>query len=463
MRLEPAVALRWFKALALLTAILGYIAIVLGGWVTSYRAGDACGAEWPTCNGAWLPTSGDPLEVLEWSHRIGAGATGFAMWGLMILAWIALRKDRGLLLTTTVSFFTLGAQVFVGYVRVMLFPGVDVRFIVGLHLALATAFFAFIVITAILAFRRRPRVTPPDSTPAPLPEPNPEPRTAAQTALDYAMLLKPGILVLLVLTGITAMVVAGGTAVTPLVFTATVIGGALSGGAASALNHYLERDIDTAMARTRSRPLPSGHVPAQHALTFALVLATVAFLLLWVAVNFLSAALALGGLAFYALIYTTWLKPSTPQNIVIGGAAGAFPALVGWSAVSGSITLPALLLGALVFLWTPPHFWALAVLYREDYRHASIPMLPVVHGVRTTKRQMLFYTAALVAASVLFVPLGVLGGLYLLAAVILGGAFVVLVAVALRTERAAAMRRVFTFSIYYLLALFVAMMADKLL
>ena len=459
MRLDAAAAARWFKRLALATAILGYVAIVLGGYVTSSRSGFGCGTEWPTCNGGWTPVLGTAEEAIEYTHRIGAGIVGVLMWVLMILAWATQRQRRRLVLFTSLAFFTLGTQVLVGMLIVTLAASLDV--LVALHLGLATAFFAFIVVTAVLAFR------PPDTAaaqnPASAPAPAPSPASAREVVRDYALLLKPGILFLLVLTGITAMVVAGGTAVTPLVFTATALGGALSGGAASALNHYLERDLDSAMARTRSRPLPAHRVPPSHALAFALLLAGTSIVVLWGLVNFLSAALALGGLAFYALIYTTWLKPTTPQNIVIGGAAGAFPALVGWAAVSNTVTLPAILLGLLVFLWTPPHFWSLAVIYRDDYRQARIPMLPVVRGVAATKRQMGFYTAALVAASLVFFPLGVLGPAYAASAAILGLAFLALVAVASRSDRPKPMVHVFHFSIYYLILLFAAMVADRLL
>ena len=448
----------WFRYVTLLTAILGYVAIVLGGYVTSSGSGFGCGTQWPTCNGGWTPVLGTAQEAIEYFHRIGAGVVGVLMWVVMILAWLTQRRDRKVLLFTSLAFFTLGTQVLVGVWIVTLAASLDI--LVALHLGLATAFFAFIVVTAVLAFRPPPSAIV-TANPAAV-EPEASERKLPEVVKDYAMLLKPGILSLLVVTAVTAMVVAGGTAITPLVFTATVVGGALSAGSASAMNHYLEREVDLQMTRTRSRPLPAHRVPAGHALAFAVVLGGVAFLEMWAFVNFLAAALALGGLTFYVLIYTTWLKPSTPQNIVVGGAAGAFPALVGWAAVTNSITIPATLIGLLVFLWTPPHFWSLAVIYRDDYRRAGFPMLPVL-SVPETKRQMLLYTAALVAASFLFVPLGVLGFLYLAVAVGLGVLFLLLVAAACRSERAAAMGRVFRFSICYLLLLFGAMIADRLL
>ena len=448
---------RTFRAVVLSTAILGYVAIVLGGYVTSSRSGFGCGTEWPTCNGGWAPMLGTAEEAIEYTHRIGAGVVGVLMWVVMILAWATQRADRKLVLFTSLAFFTLGTQVLVGAFIVTLAASLDV--LVALHLALATGFFGFIVVTAVLAFRPPPNLVP---VLLPLPLPSPEPRPLGELIQDYARLMKPGILSLLVVTSMTAMVVAGGNQITATVFAATVVGGALFSGAAGAMNHLLERDLDSHMARTRTRPLPSSRIAPNHALGFALVLAAVAFVEMWALVNFLSAALALGGLAFYILIYTTWLKPSTSQNIVIGGAAGAFPALVGWSAVTGDIALPAVLLGLLVFLWTPPHFWALAIVYRTDYSLAKVPMLPVI-SVARTKRQMLAYTILLVAVSWLLVPLGVLGPIYAAVAVMLGVLFLGVVLVAVRTERVAAMSRVFHASIYYLLILFTAMIADRLL
>lgn len=457
MRLDAATVRPTFRYVALLTAILGYVAIVLGGYVTSSRSGFGCGTHWPDCNGGWAPVLGTAEEAIEYTHRIGAGVVGVLMWVVMILAWWTQRADRKILLFTSLAFFTLGAQVLVGVWIVTLAASLDL--LVALHLGLASAFFAFIVVTAVLAFRSPPKATP---TPAPAPLSTTEPRSLGDAAKDYARLLKPGILSLLVVTSMTAMVVAGGNHITATVFLATVTGGALFAGAAGAMNHLLERDLDSHMARTRTRPIPASRITANRALVFALVLAAVAFVEMWAFVNFLAAALALGGLAFYILIYTTWLKPSTSQNIVIGGAAGAFPALVGWAAVTGDIALPAVLLGLLVFLWTPPHFWALAIVYRTDYSLARVPMLPVI-SVARTKRQMLAYTALLVAVSWLLVPLGVLGSFYAAVAVMLGVLFLGVVLVAVRTERVAAMSRVFHVSIYYLLILFTAMIADRLL
>ncbi|HEV8359018.1 MAG TPA: heme o synthase [Candidatus Thermoplasmatota archaeon] len=277
-------------------------------------------------------------------------------------------------------------------------------------------------------------------------------------------MLKPGILFLVVLTGLAGLVLAAGTRVDPVLWAATLVGGALSAGAANAFNHYLERDTDATMLRTRKRPLPSHRVPERHAFAFATLLALSAFVLLTLLVNLLAAVLALGGLFFYVAVYTLWLKKLTPQNIVIGGAAGSFPALVGWAAVTGTVGVPAMLLGALIFLWTPPHFWALALIYKDDYARGGFPMMPVVKGEAHTRAEIWWYALILVAASLLFYwPLGVLGELYLFAALVLGGLFCWYAWRLLRAPSTATARKLFTYSIYYLMLLFAAIGADALL
>jgi len=245
---------------------------------------------------------------------------------------------------------------------------------------------------------------------------------------------------------------------------ATMSGLALACGGASALNHVVDRDIDKLMGkRTRARPLAAERMAPARAVEFGLTLSAFSFVLLASLVNVLTAVLALVGNLFYVLVYTRWLKRSTPQNIVIGGAAGAVPPLVGWAAVTGNLTLPALWLFLIVFLWTPPHFWALALLIRRDYEAARIPMLPVVRGVRETTRQIVWYAGVLLVATVVPVVWGPLGLAYLGAALALGGAFLWL-AVRLRREttprRASAL---FHYSLLYLALLFAAMAVDPLL
>jgi heme o synthase len=281
---------------------------------------------------------------------------------------------------------------------------------------------------------------------------------------DYVTLTKPRIMTLLLLTGAGGMFVGAG-GVPPVADLAIMLTGlALACGGASALNHVLDRDIDRLMgARTRRRPVASGRLPATRALEFGLALSAFSFVLLASLANAVTALLALAGNLFYVLVYTRWLKRATPQNIVIGGAAGAVPPLVGWAAATGEVTLPALFLFLVVFAWTPPHFWALALLIRRDYEAARIPMLPVVRGERETTRQILLYTLALVAVTLLPLLWHMFGAVYAVAAVALGGAFLVL-AWQLRREttpRLAAL--VFHYSLAYLALLFAAMATDTVI
>ena len=314
----------------------------------------------------------------------------------------------------------------------------------GLHLAFSAVAFAATLVLAAATYRGA--AAPP------------------ATWRDYVTLTKPRIMSLLLITGLGAMFVAAKGAPSAGLAVVTITGLALACGGASALNHVLDRDIDKLMGeRTRARPLAAERMPASHALEFGLALSAFSFVLLASLVNVLTAALALVGNLFYVLVYTRWLKRSTPQNIVIGGAAGAVPPLVGWAAVTGNLTLPALWLFLIVFFWTPPHFWALALLIRKDYAAARIPMLPVVRGVRETTRQIVLYVLVLVGITVVPVVWGPLGAGYLAAALALGAAFVLL---ALRLRRNATPRRaslLFHYSLLYLALLFVAMALDPLL
>jgi heme o synthase len=279
---------------------------------------------------------------------------------------------------------------------------------------------------------------------------------------DYVALTKPRIMTLLLLTGAAGMFV-GAQGVPDLgLLAATIVGLALACGGASALNHVLDRDIDSSMGRTSKRPVAAGRVSAELALEFGLALSALSFVLLGSVVNVLAAVLALVGNLFYVLVYTRWLKRSTPQNIVIGGAAGAVPPLVGWAAATGNLTLPALYLFLIVFLWTPPHFWALALLIKRDYEAARIPMLPVVRGDRETARQILLYTVALVVLTLAPVLTGTFGPLYLVAAALLGAQFLRL-AWSLRRELTPRRAGVlFHYSLAYLALLFVAMALDPI-
>jgi protoheme IX farnesyltransferase len=280
---------------------------------------------------------------------------------------------------------------------------------------------------------------------------------------DYVTLTKPRIMSLLLLTGACGYVVGGHGVASVGQFVLTMVGLALACGGASALNHVLDADIDRRMRRTDRRPVAAGRVPPSRALEFGLALSAFSFVLLASSVNVLTATLALVGNLFYVLVYTRLLKRSTPQNIVIGGAAGAVPPLVGWAAATGNLTVPALLLFAIVFFWTPPHFWALALLIRRDYEAAGIPMLPVVRGKRETTRQIVLYSLVLVALTAAPVAWGTLGVGYLVVALTLGGVFLALALALRRNTTSHRAGLLFHYSLLYLALLFAAMAVDAAL
>ena len=241
----------------------------------------------------------------------------------------------------------------------------------------------------------------------------------------------------------------------------TMLGGYLAAGGAGAINHYIDRERDARMGRTKSRPLVTGRIEPIHGLIFGIVLGVLATLQLALTVNVLAAVLALTGLLGYVFVYTVWLKPLTPQNIVIGGAAGAVPPLVGWAAATGGLAIEALYPFGIVFLWTPPHFWALSLLIKDDYARTGVPMLPVVKGEAATRRQILLYSVALVAFTLMPVATGFLGGLYAAAAVVLGAAFIALAVRLLRNPSRPAALKLYLSSLAYLALLFCAMAADR--
>ena len=284
-----------------------------------------------------------------------------------------------------------------------------------------------------------------------------------ETLRDFARVTKPGIMLLLEVTTLGAMLIAAQGWPSLGLILLTLLGGALASGGASALNCYYDRDIDGLMARTRKRPIPTGSLTSDQVRAFGLVLSVLAVIELAWFVNPLAATMALAGNLFYVLVYTRKLKRTTPQNIVIGGAAGSFPPLVGWAAVTGSLSLGALLIAAIIFYWTPPHFWSLALLKANDYRRAGIPMLPVTHGEHETRRRILLYSLLLVAVTLLMVPAGVVGWVYGVTAAILGGWFVIMALRMFREDTSRLAWPLFKYSNYYLAALLAAMAVDHAL
>ncbi len=285
------------------------------------------------------------------------------------------------------------------------------------------------------------------------------PRRIPAIVRDYVSLTKPRVVVLLLWTTAVSMFVAGSP--TFLVVAATMIGGFLAAGGAGAINHFLDRDIDGRMQRTAHRPLPSGRMHPAAALWFGIALAALSFSVFAVLVNVLAGVLSIIGLLYYTLVYTVWLKRVTPQNIVIGGAAGAVPTLVGWAAATGSLDIGALYLFAIVFYWTPPHFWALSLLMKDDYEKGGIPMLPVVRGESETRRQIYLYTWLLAAVTVLPFAGQLFGVFYLVSSLLLNSVFLLLATSLIRKPGNRSALRLYLYSLLYLALLFSAMLVDK--
>ncbi len=288
-------------------------------------------------------------------------------------------------------------------------------------------------------------------------------RTATSTVGAYVALTKPRIIELLLITTVPTMVLAQGGWPSTWLVIVTLVGGTLAAGGANAINMYVDRDIDRLMERTRNRPLVTGVIAPRDALIFAVALEVAAFAVLWAGANLLSAVLALSATAFYVGVYTLWLKRTSTQNIVIGGAAGAVPVLVGWAAVRNGLDWTPIVLFGVMFFWTPPHFWALAIKYADDYRAANVPMLPAVVPLEHAVRQMIGHTLAMVICSLVLIPVADLGVIYAVAAVVLGAIFLAATVWLGRRPTAANSMRVFGFSITYVTLLFAAITLDVLI
>jgi protoheme IX farnesyltransferase len=370
------------------------------------------------------------LAVVSGAGELGAAHDGLAALALPPLAALVVAswfRHRRLLPYAAAALILFGAAAYV-----------TAR---GLHLGLAAGALAASLVVAALVHRER--------------------WLPFGSVRDYIALTKPRIMSLLLLTGFCGLVAGAGGLPPADITVAAMLGLALACGGASALNHVLDRDIDRLMGqRTRRRPVAAERLSASHALEFGLALSALSFTVLAGAVNVLTAVLALVGNLFYVLVYTGWLKRSTPQNIVIGGAAGAVPPLVGWAAATGSLALPAIALFLIVFLWTPPHFWALALLIKRDYAAAGIPMLPVVRGDAETARQIVLYSVGLVAFTVVPFAAGWFGVVYLSAALVLGAAFLWLAVRLERSIQPARASALFHYSLLYLALLFVAAAID---
>ena len=443
-----AVVVRWPKVnrtqsagwtwLAVAAAVGTFVLLLSGAYVRGANATMAC-LSWPLC-GAVAELGAPAIAML---HRYVAAGVGVVVVLACIEAWRHRRDAPGLGPLAIVTGAIFIVQVAIGAANPL--TGFA-PWALAAHPAAASLLWCSVVGLAAVAWRPASR----------------------QGALvrDLISLTKPAIMSLLLLTALGGMFLAE-RGVPPFgLLAATLIGGAAASGGAASLNHYFDRDIDERMRRTRKRPLPAHRISTSVAIWWGIALNAIAFVVLAVFTNLLAAALAIGGTVFYILVYTIWLKRSTAQNIVIGGAAGAIPPLVGWAAITGSLDLAAWLLFAIIFFWTPAHFWALALLIRDDYERAGIPMLPVVRGDEATAWNILAYAASLLPLTLLLFIIGGLGYLYLAAAIILGALFI---GYAFRLLRSGAVRRramaraVYLYSLLYLALLFVAIMVDSTL
>ena len=448
----PARASGW-TWLAIAAVAGTFVLLVSGAYVRGAGATAAC-LSWPLCGSADVlapgyhpqaevdfPAVGAPAIAML--HRYIAAVVGLLVVAACVEAWRHRRDAPGLgpLGVVTAAIFTL--QVAIGAANPL--SGFS-PWALGAHPAVASLLWCSVVGLAAVAWR-------------------PVSRQGALVR-DLIALTKPAIMSLLLLTALGGMFLAA-HGVPPFgILAATLIGGAAASGGAASLNHYFDRDIDERMRRTRHRPLPAHRVSTSVAVWWGIALNVIAFVVLAVFANLLAALLALGGTVFYILVYTIWLKRSTTHNIVIGGAAGAIPPLVGWAAITGSLDLSAWLLFAIVFFWTPAHFWALALLIRDDYERAGVPMLPVVRGDEATAWNILAYAASLLPLTLLLFIIGGLGYVYLAVAIVLGALFIGYAFRLLRTGaagRRAMARAVYLYSLLYLALLFVAIMVDSTL
>jgi len=446
-----AVVVSWPKAarapsggwtwLALAGAIGTFVLMLSGAYVRGAGATMAC-LDWPLCgteDGQWYIG----VPAIAMAHRYVAAAVGVVVIGACVAAWRHRREAPGLgpLAIATAAIFVLQVAIGAANPLTQFSP-----WALGAHPAAASLLWCSVVALTAVAWRPAAR--------------------QGVLVRDLVSLTKPAIMSLLLLTALGGMFLAA-RGVPPFgILAATLIGGAAASGGASSLNHYFDRDIDERMRRTRHRPLPAHRISTRTAVVWGIALNVVAFAVLAVFANLLAATLALAGTVFYILVYTIWLKRTSAQNIVIGGAAGAIPPLVGWAAITGSLDLAAWLLFAIIFFWTPAHFWALALLIRDDYERAGVPMLPVVRGDEATAWNILAYAASLLPLTLLLFIVGGLGYVYLGTAIILGALFIAYAFRLLRTgavRRRAMARAVYLYSLLYLALLFVAIMVDSTL
>jgi protoheme IX farnesyltransferase len=452
--------------LTLATLVWTFVAMFTGSAVIGFDANLSCSA-WPHCaDGQPLPATTE--QWVNMGHRLAVGFADVLMLALAVLIWRRRQEDRRLLWTAHALALVYVTQVFVGAFTIWTGAPASLR---GAHLALAAASWGALVVLA--AFVRLGPSVPADgegagSAPGGPRRPVRERRRLLpEVARTYLSLTKPRIIPLLLVPTVASMLIAAAqqgspSPLLPLILW-TMLGGTLATAGAHAINQCLDRDLDARMRRTKARAVVTGRVEPRQALGFGIALTVLAFFQLWLTVNLPAAALAIAGNLFYVFVYTMWLKRTTVQNIVIGGAAGAVPPLVGWAAVTGGVGLPAVLFFAIIFFWTPAHFWSLALVRQEEYRNAGVPMLPVVKGEAATRRGILQYAVILLAVTLLPFATRSLGLLYLTVAAGLGALFVYRAVGLLRDGSPARAWGLFKYSNMYLALLYLAMVVDRII
>ncbi len=438
-----------FARLSLWTLGAVFLLLVSGAVVSGSSSGTACSG-WPLCDGSLLPST--TAGWINLVHRAIVAITGVLVALQTVKAWRTQRTQAPVLVAATAAGVLFFAQALMGAYKVIhAYP----MYMVSLHEATAVAVWSALVVQ-VIAVGLSARTAGEERLEAAIV------RSPRQMAKDFLMLTKPIVVLLLLVTTFAGMVI--GAQAWPsfsLVFW-TLLGGAMAAGGSGAINQYLDREEDSKMQRTERRPIPSGRLTPGEGLAFGVAICLASFYFMVAFVNLLAALLTLAGMIYYVLIYSIFLKKATVQNIVIGGGAGAIPPLVGWAAATGSLNIPSLFLFAVVFMWTPPHFWALALVKRKDYARAGIPMLPVVRGEKETRWQILIYTIELVALTLLLPVFGLGGGIYLVSALFLGVALLFTAWNVWRKGGNKLAWKMYRYSSMYLAFLFLALMVDAL-
>ena len=443
------------KQLAVASAAATFLLILVGAYVRGQGASLAF-KDWPLMNGTLFPSLGGHATTM-FVHRSVAVLVGAVLAAFIWQANRARPRDAAVRIFANLAGVVYVAQVVVGGLQVLTKLAAPP---VVAHVVLASVQWSLLVAAAAVAQGLGARAAECRIEDAPSVE---QPHSFSQTVRAYVALTKPRIILLLVITTVPTMLLAARGWPSGWLILATVFGGTLAAGAANTINMYLDRDIDAVMDRTSRRPLPAHQIEPQRALAFGIALQAVSFFFMTATVNLTAALLTQSAVIFYVFVYTMGLKRTTSQNIVIGGAAGAVPVLVGWAAVTGRVGWPAVVLFAIIFFWTPAHFWALAMRYADDYRAAGVPMLPVVAGPRSTQRQIVLYTVITVAVTLVLLPVARMGTIYVVAAAALGAWFLQHAIKLWRTGSSAAAMGVFKASIGYLALLFAALGVDAVI